>query len=88
MDFGAVDIMADPLNSSLPKAVVCEVNTSPRLEGYTAERYAEYFDWLVKQNETRHVDIPDGTEPRHYVWKHRELKELNYDFTFKEQYNE
>ncbi len=83
MDFGAVDIMADPLNSRLPIAVVCEVNTSPRLEGYTAERYAEYFDWLLRTRETRHVTIPDETEPRHYVWKHRELKELNYDFEFK-----
>ena len=84
LDFGAVDIMADPLDSSLPKAVVCEVNTSPRLEGYTAERYAEYFDWLIQNKETRHFDIPEGLSARHYAFKHRELQECDYDLNFKE----
>lgn len=82
LDFGAVDIMADPLDSSLPMAVVCEVNTSPRLEGYTAQRYAKYFDWLADTHETRHFKIPTTLRARHYVFKNRELEDLNYDLTF------
>ena len=84
LDFGAVDIMADPLDSSLPIAVVCEVNTSPKLEGYTVKRYAKYFDWLIRTRETRHFEIPDELKARHYVFKNRELLECNYDLSFKE----
>lgn len=84
LDFGAVDIMADPLDSSLPLAVVCEVNTSPRLEGYTAKRYAKYFDWLIRTHETRHFEIPDELKARHYVFKNRELEDCEYDLIFKE----
>lgn len=84
LDFGAVDIMADPTDPELPQVVVCEVNTSPRLEGYTAERYAEYFDWLVNTNETRHFEIPEDLKARHYAFKHRELREYDYDLNFKE----
>lgn len=83
LDFGAVDIMADPLDSSLPIAVVCEVNTSPRLEGYTAQRYAKYFDWLVNTHETRHFEIPKDLRARHYAFKNRELVDEDYDLTFK-----
>jgi glutathione synthase/RimK-type ligase-like ATP-grasp enzyme len=83
LDFGAVDIMADPLDSSLPIAVVCEVNTSPRLEGYTAQRYAKYFDWLVNTHETRHFEIPKDLRARHYAFKNRELIDEDYDLTFK-----
>jgi len=85
LDFGAVDIMADPLDSSLPVAVVCEVNTSPRLEGYTAQRYAEYFDWLIRTREVRHFKIPVDLKARHYAFKHRELRDNNYDLIFKEE---
>lgn len=83
LDFGAVDIMADPTDTDLPIAVVCEINTSPRLEGYTAQRYAEYFDWLIETKETRHFEIPPDLEARHYVFKHRELADWDYDLTFK-----
>lgn len=82
LDFGAVDILADPTNSGLPNAVVCEVNTAPKLEGYTAERYAEYFDWIIDNEETRHFEIPEQTRARHYVFKHRELRDNDYDFDF------
>ncbi len=47
LDFGAVDIMGYPEDSRLPRFSICEINTAPRLEGYTAERYAQYFDWLI-----------------------------------------
>lgn len=83
LDFGAVDIMSDPVDTNLPIAVVCEVNTSPKLEGYTAQRYAEYFDWLIKTGEVSHFDIPSDLEARHYVFKHKELRECNYDLSFK-----
>jgi len=84
LDFGAVDIMSDPLDHFLPIAVVCEINTSPRLEGYTAQRYAEYFDWLIRTKETRHFEIPPDLSARHYVFKHRELRDGDYDLDFKE----
>lgn len=80
LDFGAVDILADPTISGLPNAVVCEVNTAPKLEGYTAERYAEYFDWLVRERHTNHFKVPEDTLARHYVFKHRELRDNQYDF--------
>jgi len=46
LDFGAVDMMAEPEDDSLEPIVVCEINTSPRLEDYASSRYAEYFNWL------------------------------------------
>lgn len=46
LDFGAVDIMADPTDDDLPISVVCEVNTTPALEGYSLSKYAEYFNTL------------------------------------------
>lgn len=88
LDFGAVDIMADPEDDSFPVAVVCEVNTSPRLEGYTAKRYAKYFDWLINTHEIRHFQIPDGLKARHYAFKNRELEDDEYDLSFKEHRNE
>jgi glutathione synthase/RimK-type ligase-like ATP-grasp enzyme len=47
LDYGAVDVMANPSSpEDFPPAVVCEVNTSPSLEGYSIGKYAEYFNWL------------------------------------------
>lgn len=80
LDFCAIDIMADPTNLSLPKAVVCEVNTSVGADDYICSRYAEYFDWLINTKETRKFQIPEGTKARHYVFKHRELQSCDYDF--------
>lgn len=84
LDFGAVDIMSDPLDQNLPVAVVCEVNTSPKLEGYTVKRYAKYFDWLIRTHETRHFIIPNDLKARHYVFKNRELVNEDYDLTLEE----
>ena len=82
LNFGAVDILADPTDISLLNAVVCEINTAPKLEGYTARRYAQYFDWLITNKETKHFHIPEGTPARHYVFKNRELNDCEYDFGF------
>lgn len=58
LDFGAVDIMADPVLPSLPPVVVLEINTAPALTDYSASRYAKYFDWLVARTHRReHKDI-------------------------------
>jgi glutathione synthase/RimK-type ligase-like ATP-grasp enzyme len=52
LDYAAVDIMAgdgDP--------VVCEVNTTPTTVNYSSEKYAVYFDWLVRTG-GRHEHFP------------------------------
>jgi len=58
LDYGAVDILADPAYGNYPQAVVLEVNTSPLLGEYGQSRYAEYFDWLLKfPYKVSHFDI-------------------------------
>lgn len=53
LDFGAVDVLSDPdynlLGRRPPIAVVCEVNTAPALEGYSLEKYSEYFQSIYLQ---------------------------------------
>ena len=52
LDFGAVDVMTDPktnyfsffMPKAYPVAVVAEVNTAPALEGYSLEKYKQYFE--------------------------------------------
>ena len=43
LDFGAVDIMANPTDITLPKRVVCEINTSPALSPLAIKKYVKYF---------------------------------------------
>ena len=51
LDFGAVDIMANPEDETMPKCAVLEVNTAPSLSGeYTPKRYREYFDAIMAYN--------------------------------------
>lgn len=57
LDFGAVDIMTDPILPSLPPAVVLEINTAPALTNYSASRYARYFDWLISERKREHKEI-------------------------------
>lgn len=85
LDFGAVDILADPRGwfTDLPSAVVCEINTAPKLEGYTAQRYAEYFDWFIRTKEKRHFIIPENAEAEDYAFRHEELSDDDYLFNFK-----
>lgn len=44
LDFGAVDILADPKHQWLPRAVVCEINTAPALSEYGIHKYVQYFE--------------------------------------------
>ena len=50
LDFGAVDVLANPTNTDLPYAVVCEVNTCPGAKDYTRRKYCDYFKWLLSQD--------------------------------------
>lgn len=61
LDYGAVDILAEPKDKRLKPAVVCEVNTSPTLGNYASKRYAEYFDWLLESDKRQyHLDNDRG----------------------------
>lgn len=48
LDFGAVDVGADPIDSSQPKAVIFEVNSAPSLSPYGIEKYTKYFSKILK----------------------------------------
>lgn len=75
LDYGAVDILAEPNKDGYKDAVVCEVNTAPRLGEYSASRYAEYFDWLLKSDEKKeHVSAEYDIGWRGYVWSHEDLE--------------
>ena len=43
LDFGAVDIGANPLYSQFPKSVIFEINTAPALSPLGIKKYCEYF---------------------------------------------
>ena len=55
LDFGAVDIMADPTDPNLPRAVVSEINTAPALSPYGVRKYVEYFDKVLYELENATV---------------------------------
>lgn len=65
LDFGAVDVLEDNDNVFY----VCEVNTAPRLEGYTIDRYAEYFAWLFKSS----LNVEHFTENKRYILRRENL---------------
>lgn len=79
LDFGAVDVLAQDLDHDLPNVVVLEVNTSPRLDNYTAQRYAEYFKWLLNKDTRReHKEITGDLRTR-FAFKHYELSDEERD---------
>lgn len=58
LDYGAVDIM---YNSSNNTWAVCEVNTSPSVTSeYSSEKYAQYFDWVIRHDFPDHFPLEDG----------------------------
>lgn len=76
LDFGAVDIISDPIDDNLPSEVVLEVNTAPKLGEYACERYAKYFDWLLYsegKREIQEVCYDDGYW-RGFVWSNGDLE--------------
>lgn len=72
LDFGAVDIMAEPKNSHSHSAVVLEVNTAPKLGPYGQDRYTEYFKWLFAHNE--YVEPFEAETQRDYWFTHEQLE--------------
>ncbi|MGM0410091.1 MAG: ATP-grasp domain-containing protein [Bacillota bacterium] len=72
LDFGAVDIMAEPNDDSLPYAVVLEVNTAPKLGSYGQERYAEYFKFLFAHD--KKVEYFNADTQRDYWFTHNQLE--------------
>lgn len=75
LDYGAVDILAEPKDNRSPNAVVIEVNTAPRLGDYSSSRYAEYFDWLLHLDERKEwVDADYNHGWRGFVWSHEDLE--------------
>jgi len=55
LDYGAVDVVANPSvrQDELPPCAVLEVNSAPRLEDYGISRYAQYFQWLLMNENNR-----------------------------------
>ena len=70
LDYGAVDIMAEPKDKRFKPAVVCEINTNPELGQYASKKYAQYFDWLL-ESDRRKYHIDDGGD---YVFRERYLE--------------
>lgn len=72
LDFGAVDILAEPKDSDLPPAVVCEINTAGTADSdYTASRYALYFDWLLGARSRRVPFDVRSENPVDYAFKRK-----------------
>lgn len=71
LNFGAVDII-----ESKNQFYVLEINTAPGVEGYTAERYGLYFDYIIDFfNE--HKELPIFERRKKFMLREQELK---YDF--------
>ncbi len=51
LDFGAVDILSDPLYPQFPPMIVCEVNSAPAGSPLMIEKYSEYFKSLLEEDE-------------------------------------
>lgn len=69
LDFGAVDILACSKNFNDPMFTVCEVNTAPRLQGYSLEKYAMYFNWLFNNN----CQIDHFKDVKKYILREEEI---------------
>ncbi len=75
LDFGAVDILAEPKDPDLPPAVVCEINTAGTADSdYTASRYAIYFDWLLGAESRRTPFDVRSKNPVDYAFKGKRKK--------------
>lgn len=68
LDFGAVDIIEKD-----GKFHILEINTAPRVEGYIAMKYAQYFGWLYNEY-LKKGEIPEHWENRkRYIIRPHEL---------------
>ncbi len=52
LDFGAVDIMSNQFGF-----VICEVNTAPKVSGYTAHKYASAFNIAIEEDMWEDSDL-------------------------------
>lgn len=71
LDFAGVDVLLKDGH-----AYVLEANTSPTLNSseHVSERYARYFDWLVRSDTRReHIDFTQYKKADSFAWKNEQL---------------
>jgi hypothetical protein len=74
LDIGAVDIMFDPIDRSLPQYVICEINTAPSLTDYLSSKYAMYFDHIFSNSsKIPEWDYSKFKQGISFVWKNEQL---------------
>lgn len=73
LDIGAVDIMFDPIDKTLPPYVVCEINTSPSLTEYLAEKYAYLFKQIFTTGIPEKWDYSKFKKGESFSWKNFQL---------------
>ncbi len=72
-DFLGIDVVVDKMG----KAYILEGNSSPTLNTseYSSERYAKYFEWLMRSPERReHWDFTQFKDPSSFAWKNFQLE--------------
>lgn len=77
LDIGAVDVMFDPIDKSLPKYVICEINTAPLLTEYLLDKYSALF--LLLFNESKKInewDCSKFTKGESFSWKNKQMLSL------------
>ena len=69
LDYGAIDIMANPKEDGFPPAVVCEINTGMSIDSdYSAIMYQTYFRWLLEEHPEESLK-PVSNKPQGYAFK-------------------
>lgn len=70
LDYGAVDIM----EAADKTVAICEINTSPALSDYTSSKYAQFFDWYLRQPNRQKWNHSEWTSGQSYAWKNEQLR--------------
>ena len=69
LDYGAVDIMANPSKEGFEPAVVSEINTGMSIDSnYSATMYQTYFRWLIEESPEESLK-PIGSKASSYAFK-------------------
>jgi len=72
LDIGAVDVM-----SKGKEHVICEINTSPSLTDYLADKYAMLFNKIFKSTgKLENFDYKKFTDGKSFAWKNFQLNEI------------
>ena len=76
LDFGAVDIMAEPKDKKQPKYAVLEVNTAPSMTPYLIEKYGMLFDMMLSspKEKIKDFDTSGFKKGNSFAWKNFQLK--------------